>query len=100
MLVRVPLKITLDGSVVIELEDGERLAKMSVEEIEARALASFEDDYDGFLNTAEAEDLEPDGSHAYVINNDDDEEEDDEEDDFDDEFWNSCWLADDEEGEE
>ena len=98
MLVRVPLKITLDGSVVIELEDGERLAKMSVEEIEARALASFEDDYDGFLSTAEAEDLEPDGSHAYVIDNDDDEE-DDEEDDFDDDFWNEC-LEDDEEGEE
>lgn len=100
MLVRVPLKITLDGSVIIELEDGERLAKMSVEEIEARALASFEDDYDGFLSAAEAEDLELDVSHAYVIDNDDDEEEDDEEDDFDDEFWNSCWLADDEEGEE
>lgn len=98
MLVRVPLKITLDGSVVIELEDGERLAKMSVEEIEARALASFEDDYDGFLSTAEAEDIEPDGSHAYVIDNDD-EEEDDEEDDFDDDFWNEC-LEDDEEGEE
>lgn len=92
MLVRVPLKITLDGSVVIELEDGERLAKMSVEEIEARALASFEDDYDGFLSTAEAEDIEPDGSHAYVIDND-------EEDDFDDDFWNEC-LEDDEEGEE
>ena len=98
MIVRVPLTITLDGSVVIELEDGERLAKMSVEEIEARALASFEDDYDGFLSTAEAEDLEPDGSHAYVIDNDDDEE-DDEEDDFDDDFWNEC-LEDDEEGEE
>lgn len=98
MLVRVPLKITLDGSVIIELEDGERLAKMSVEEIEARALASFEDDYDGFLSTAEAEDIEPDGSHAYVIDNDDDEE-DDEEDDFDDDFWNEC-LEDDEEGEE
>lgn len=96
MLVRVPLKITLDGSVVIELEDGERLAKMSVEEIEARALASFEDNYDGFLSTAEAEDIEPDGSHAYVIDNDDD---DDEEDDFDDDFWNEC-LEDDEEGEE
>lgn len=98
MLVRVPLKITLDGSVVIELEDGERLAKMSVEEIEARALASFEDDYEGFLSTAEAEDLEPDGSNAYVIDNDDDEE-DDEEDDFDDDFWDEC-LEDDEEGEE
>ena len=93
MLVRVPFRITLDGSVVIELENGERLAKMSVEEIEARALASFEDDYDGFLSTAEAEDLEPDGSNAYII--DDDDEEDDEEDDFDDE----C-LEDDEEGEE
>lgn len=98
MLVRVPLKITLDGSVIIELEDGERLEKMSVEEIEARALASFEDDYDGFLSTAEAEDIEPDGSHAYVIDNDDDEE-DDEDDDFDDDFWNEC-LEDDEEGEE
>lgn len=93
MLVRVPFKITLDGSVVIELEDGERLSKMSVEEIEARALASFEDDYDGFLSTAEAEDLEPDGINAYII--DDDDEEDDEEDDFDDEE-----EEDDEEGEE
>ena len=93
MLVKVPLKITLDGSVVIELEDGEKLSKMSVEEIEARALASFEDDYEGFLSTAEAEDLEPDGSNAYVI--DDDEEDDD----FDDEFWDEC-LEDDEEGEE
>ena len=97
MLVRVPLKITLDGSVVIELEDGERLAKMSVEEIEARALASFEDDYDGFLSTAEAGDIEPDGSNAYII--DDDEEDDDEENDFDDDFWDEC-LEDDEEGEE
>lgn len=92
MLVRVPFKITLDGSVVIELEDGERLAKMSVEEIEARALASFEDDYDGFLSTAEAEDIEPDGSNAYVID-------DEEDDDFDDDFWDEC-LEDDEEGEE
>ena len=99
MLVRVPLKITLDGSVVIELEDGERLSKMSVEEIEARALASFEDDYEGFLSTAEAEDLEPDGSNAYVIDDDDDEEDDEEDDDFDDDFWNEC-LEDDEEGEE
>lgn len=98
MLVRVPLKITLDGSVVIELEDGERLSKMSVEEIEARALASFEDDYEGFLSTAEAEDLEPDGSNAYIID-DDDEEDDEEDDDFDDEFWDEC-LEDDEEGEE
>ena len=95
MLVRVPLKITLDGSVVIELEDGERLAKMSVEEIEERALASFEDDYENFLSTAEAEDLEPDGSHAYVIDEDDN----DEDDDFDDDFWDEC-LEDDEEGEE
>lgn len=93
-LVRVPLKITLDGSVVIELEDGEKLESMSVEEIEARALSSFEDDYEGFLSIAEAEDIEPDGSNAYVI--DDDDEDDDE---FDDDFWDEC-LEDDEEGEE
>lgn len=99
MLVRVPFKITLDGSVVIELEDGERLAKMSVEEIEERALASFEDDYENFLSTAEAEDLEPDGSHAYVIDEDNNDEDDDEDDDFDDDFWDEC-LEDDEEGEE
>lgn len=92
MLVRVPLKITLDGSVVIELEDGERLESMSVEEIEEKALASFEDDYEEYLSTAETEDIEPDGSHAYVIDND-------EEDDFDDDFWDEC-LEDDEEGEE
>lgn len=75
MLVRVPLKITLDGSVVIELEDGEKLENMNVEEIEARAFASFEDDYEGFLSTAEAEDIEPDGSCAYTIDDDDEGEE-------------------------
>ena len=76
MLVRVPFKITLDGSVVIELEDGEKLESMSVEEIEEKAMASFEDDYEGFLSTAEAEDLEPDGSNAYVIDDDGDEDND------------------------
>ncbi len=87
-LVRVPLKITLDGSVVIELEDGERLESMSVEEIETRALSSFEDDYEGFLSIAEAEDIEADGSHAWYEDDDDDE----------DDFWDEC-LEDDEEGE-
>ena len=82
MLVRVPLKITLDGSVVIELEDDEKLKNMSVEEIEARALDVFEDDYEGFLSTADAEDIEPDGSCAYVIDDDEDDDEDDEDDDF------------------
>lgn len=83
MLVRVPLKITLDGSVVIELEDGERLEKMSVEEIEARAFASFEDDYEGFLSTAETEDIEPDGSCAYAIDDEDDDDYDYDDDDYD-----------------
>ena len=82
MLVRVPLKITLDGSVVIELEDGEKLESMSVEEIEARALDAFEDDYEGFLSTADAEDIEPDGNCAYVIDDDEDDDENDEDDDF------------------
>ena len=76
MIVRVPFKITLDGSVVIELEDGEKLENMSIEEIEEKAIASFEDDYEGFLSTAEAEDLEPDGSNAYVIDDDDNEDND------------------------
>ena len=82
MLVRVPFKITLDGSVVIELEDDEKLENMSVEEIEEKAMASFEDDYEGFLSTAEAEDLEPDGSNEYVIDDEDDSEEDDDDEDF------------------
>lgn len=93
MLVRVPLKITLDGNVVIELEDGEKLESMSVEEIEEKALASFEDDYEEYLNTAEAEDIKPDGSHAYIIDDDSEDSE------FDDDFWDEC-LTDDEEGEE
>lgn len=92
MLVRVPLKITLDGSVVIELEDGERLESMSVEEIEEKALASFEDDYEEYLSTAEAEDIEPDGSHAYIIDDDSEDSE------FDDDFWDEC--LEDDEGEE
>lgn len=76
MLVRVPLKITLDGSVDIVLEEGETLESLSSEEIESRALDALEDDYEHYESTAEMTDTDVDSTGAYVIDDEDDEDED------------------------
>ena len=82
MIVRVPLTITLDGSVDIMLEDGETLESLNSEEIIERAINALEDDYEHYENTAEMTDTEVDVVGAYVIDDEDDNEEDEDDEDF------------------
>ena len=82
MIVRVPLTITLDGSVDIMLEDGETLESLNSEEIIERAINALEDDYEHYESTAEMTDTYVDTSSAYVIDDEDDSEEDEDDEDF------------------
>ena len=76
MIVRVPLTITLEGSVDIMLEDGETLESLDSEEIVERAMNALEDDYEYYESTAEMTDSEVDVVSAYVIDNEDEDDED------------------------
>ena len=82
MIVRVPLRITLDGSVDIMLEDGETLESLNSEEIIERAINALEDDYEHYERTAEMTDTYVDTSGAFVIDDEDDSEEDEDDEDF------------------
>lgn len=82
MIVRVPLRITLDGSVDIMLEDGETLESLNSEEIIERAINALEDDYEHYERTAEMTDTYVDTSDAFVIDDEDDSEEDEDDEDF------------------
>ena len=82
MIVRVPLTITLDGSVDIMLEDGETLESLDSEEIIERAMNALEDDYEHYERTAEMTDTYVDTSGAFVIDDEDDSEEDEDDEDF------------------
>ena len=74
MLVRVPLKITLDGSLDIVLEDDETLKSLDSEEIIKRAISTLKDDYEYFENIAEMFDIDVDINGAYVIDDEEGEE--------------------------
>lgn len=89
--VRVPMTVTLQGTVLVELQENESLETIDPMELEVRALENFDCNNDEFYAVAKEKSVGADGSHAYII----DDEEDDEEDDFDDDFWNEC-LEDDE----
>lgn len=67
--VRVPIAVTLEGSILIELQDGESLETLDAEELETRALEAFDDDYDAFYERAEITDVEANG---YAARYDDD----------------------------
>ena len=67
--VRIPIAMTLEGSVLIELQDGESLETLDAEELETRALEAFDDDYDAFYERAEITDVEANG---YAARYDDD----------------------------
>lgn len=72
--VRVPLKITLDGSVDIMLEDDEALESLDSEEIVERAISTLEYDYEYFESTAEITNTDVNISGAYVIDDEKGEE--------------------------
>ena len=56
--VRIPIAVTLEASIVIELQDGESLETLDAEELEKRVLADFEYDYEEFCDIAEITDIE------------------------------------------
>ena len=68
--VRVPITVTLEGSVLIELQDGESLETLDAEELETRALETFDDDYDAFYDAAEITDIEANGDAAQYDDDD------------------------------
>ena len=68
--VRVPITVTLEGSVLIELQDGESLETLDAEELERRALETFDDDYDAFYDRAEITDIEANGKSAQYDDDD------------------------------
>lgn len=74
MLVRVPLKITLDGSLDIVLEDDETLESLDSEEIIERTISALKDDYEYFENIAEMFDIDVDINGAYVVDDEEGEE--------------------------
>lgn len=68
--VRVPIAVTLEGSVLIELQDGESLETLDAEELETRALEAFDDDYDAFYDAAEITDIKANGNSAQYDDDD------------------------------
>ena len=68
--VRIPIAVTLEGSVLIELQDGESLETLDAEELETRALEAFDDDYDAFYERAEITDIEANGYSARYDDDD------------------------------
>ena len=68
--VRIPVAITLEGSVLIDLQDGESLETLDAEELETRALEAFDDDYDAFYDAAEITDIDANGDGARYDDDD------------------------------
>ena len=71
--VRVPITITLEGSVLIELQDGESLETIDPMELEVRALENFDCNNNEFYAVAKEKSVRADGSHAWYSFNEDDE---------------------------
>ena len=63
--VRVPFSITLEGDVLIELQEGESLETLDKTELEKRAIAEFEYDYEEFYDSAEITETEVGVDYAY-----------------------------------
>lgn len=71
--VRIPIAITLEGSVLIELQDGESLETIDPMELEVRALENFDCNNNEFYAVAKEKSVRADGSHAWYSFNEDDE---------------------------
>ena len=71
--VRIPIAITLEGSVLIELQDGESLETIDPMELEIRALENFDCNNNEFYAVAKEKSVRADGSHAWYSFNEDDE---------------------------
>ena len=69
-LVRIPIAITLEGDVLIELQEGESLETLDTTELEKRAIAEFEYDYEEFYDSAEITDIDVNGDGARYDDDD------------------------------
>lgn len=71
--VRVPMTVTLQGSVLVELQENESLKTIDPMELEVRALKNFDCNNNEFYAVAKEKSVRADGSHAWYSFNEDDE---------------------------
>lgn len=71
--VRVPMTVTLQGSVLVELQENESLKTIDPMELEVRALENFDCNNNEFYAVAKEKSVRADGSHAWYSFNEDDE---------------------------
>ena len=71
--VKVSMTVTLQGTVSVELQDGENLETIDPMELEVRALENFDCNNNEFYAVANAKSVRADGSHAWYSFNEDDE---------------------------
>ena len=64
--VRVPITITLEGSVLIELQDGENLETIDPMELEVRALENFDCNNNEFYAVAKEKSVRADGRKTAI----------------------------------
>lgn len=71
--VRVSMTVTLQGTVLVELQENENLETIDLMELEVRALENFDCNNDEFYAVAKEKSVMADGSHAWYSFNEDDE---------------------------
>ena len=71
--VRVPMTVTLQGTVLVELQENESLETIDPMELEVRALENFDCNNDEFYAVAKEKSVRADGSHSWYSFNEDDE---------------------------
>ena len=71
--VRVPMTVTLQGTILVELQENESLETIDPMELEVRALENFDCNNDEFYAVAKEKSVRADGSHAWYGFNEDDE---------------------------
>lgn len=71
--VRVPMTVTLQGSILVELQENESLKTIDPMELEVRALENFDCNNNEFYAVAKEKSVRADGSHAWYSFNEDDE---------------------------
>lgn len=71
--VKVPMTVTLQGSVLVELQENESLETIDPMELEVRALENFDCNNNEFYAVAKEKSVGADGSHAWYCFNEDDE---------------------------
>ena len=71
--VRVPMTVTLQGTVLVELQENESLETIDPMELEVRALENFDCNNNEFYAVAKEKSVRADGSNAWYSFNEDEE---------------------------